>query len=788
MNNKINKQECNKGCEGLDKLLECGYPIKRGSIESWNKYTEEYKKETGKDYIVPSGVLVAVKVFKDNTNTNYRYRLKLGNGIDTFYSLPYLDSISDESLCIIREINEFNWIEESEHKYRVTINTDIDDKFISLIYDSSVYKMYFRNTEDESFEVAPNNRIDVRAYLLYDLVCEVNPDVTLQSTDDISLQLNVYDYVSNVVKNIHIDDASYETKGISYIASDTDIATTESAIDEGAAEELEESPKLINPFHLIRYIRNWWNGIKANESITLSQKAYLNKGLNVSGDKTIITGGLDVTTSKTTITGGFEVGGGSETILGGAGNLTVAGQGTVTFAKGGGTTFSTATTYAAPITVNNTATFNGSDVTFNAPVTINRPTYMQDLRVTNGSKTVIVGGGGLAGGSTSSVLISSNNWPLTSNSKSNRCVFIGDGNSVNTYSNVPDGNRNIYDSIIIGNSNRTESYASDYSTLIYGDSNYAYGSRNVIIGNSNTFYAQNNRETFTYIYGVNNKDIKAIYSEIHGFNNRMTSTTYHPDFNYTYGVLNSYIFGSNNIVGTDNQTVVGQWNDNKTDTVLEVANGTEQQRANMLEVSKTGDVRFKNNLVKMNNPIYSTISNIGATPNDSSISIRYGSSYPGYNGSSYNYSDKIYLKGNIITCKFLVKASSSGYMGTQIVGFNSSDTPVAVLDFKVSGTSNYIYYIPNYMQEVGTTVTYEINPQHLTSDISYVRLTNAVSKASTTDYYGKIDLTYISSNNPLSLDIATIGDVSNLQTTNKDTLLYAINELLSMIQNINNNN
>ncbi len=69
--------------------------VRRGSIESWGKYIEDYKQKHKVDeYIVPSGQLIAVKETKEDKN----YRLKLGNGVDDFYTLSYLDTDLEEKL------------------------------------------------------------------------------------------------------------------------------------------------------------------------------------------------------------------------------------------------------------------------------------------------------------------------------------------------------------------------------------------------------------------------------------------------------------------------------------------------------------------------------------------------------------------------------------------------------------------------------------------------------------------------------------------------------------------
>lgn len=69
--------------------------IRRGSLESWGKYIEDYKQKHKVDeYIVPSGQLIAVKELKEDKN----YRLKLGNGVDDFYTLSYLDTDLEEKL------------------------------------------------------------------------------------------------------------------------------------------------------------------------------------------------------------------------------------------------------------------------------------------------------------------------------------------------------------------------------------------------------------------------------------------------------------------------------------------------------------------------------------------------------------------------------------------------------------------------------------------------------------------------------------------------------------------
>jgi hypothetical protein len=271
-NNKINKHSC-KG-EQLEKLLEYGYPIKRGSLESWIKFIEGYKKDTGNDYIVPSGILIAVKVSKDDTENNYEYRLKVGNGVDDFYSLPYCDSIADDSLYEVRHINQDDvvWTETNTGYKAIVSNIELENKYISLVYDTDYAVCYVQFSEDIISKVLPNTRIDISEYTEYAIIYE--PRTEEARTLPIQLEVKFYNYISDVLRQFNVEPATFESEGIANIATTESISLIESKIDnEQITDEDREQPTLINPFHLISYIKNfisnWWNDISSSKQDTL---------------------------------------------------------------------------------------------------------------------------------------------------------------------------------------------------------------------------------------------------------------------------------------------------------------------------------------------------------------------------------------------------------------------------------------------------------------------------------------------------------------------------------------
>ena len=122
--------------------------VRRGSMESWNKYIADYKEQHKTDeYIVPAGQLIAIKSTKEDKN----YRLKLGNGIDDFYSLSYLNEIATNSYMVSKSeiMDELSKTYEQNENY-TTQCIELSAEDISNV-DRITISKDGENTETEIF-------------------------------------------------------------------------------------------------------------------------------------------------------------------------------------------------------------------------------------------------------------------------------------------------------------------------------------------------------------------------------------------------------------------------------------------------------------------------------------------------------------------------------------------------------------------------------------------------------------------------------------------------------------
>ena len=145
-------------------------------------------------------------------------------------------------------------------------------------------------------------------------------------------------------------------------------------------------------------------------------------------------------------------------------------------------------------------------------------------------------------------------------------------------------------SIGIGSSNVVKNIGSDSLTsYVYtlGTDNTTSGTFSLIVGNTNT--------------------VSSNYSEVLGYKNNVTgnglvvgkNNTVSGDYNICLG-LNNTTSGSTGLTVGENltntksnlgKTVIGVYNNEKQDTLLEIGNGTSESKKNILEVTNTGVIR-----------------------------------------------------------------------------------------------------------------------------------------------------------------------------------------------------
>lgn len=169
--------------------------IRRGSMESWAKYIEDYKREHKTDeYIVPSGQLIGVKGTKEDKN----YRLKLGNGIDDFYSLPYLDEVSTISYLKFKE----DIITTSSATY--TQRQDYHTEYIELHSDDDIKRITLQSGNYEE-EIKLDFRILVSNFDEWTITIEADEEFSIDyfeyyKTQDYLRYINNYNLAINKPK------------------------------------------------------------------------------------------------------------------------------------------------------------------------------------------------------------------------------------------------------------------------------------------------------------------------------------------------------------------------------------------------------------------------------------------------------------------------------------------------------------------------------------------------------------------------------------------------------------
>lgn len=341
--------------------------------------------------------------------------------------------------------------------------------------------------------------------------------------------------------------------------------------EEDPTQPLDESPKFINPYHLLHHIKRWWDNIRKKPTFL----------------------GASVVDDRLEVTGGLTVGGQEETILGGEGNLTIAGGGNVTVAKSG------SFTVTSPMTTTNAVTMN-RDVTINAPVTMNggSPTTVNHDIIVNGE----VSTQRVAMGSGEQTINIGNNFV----DGVSRCIVVGEHNA-----EFPKGSSTL---LILGTSNllrATQNSTYPYACVVVGDNNRGISSiGQVIIGDQNTISSYNEGNTKLTIVGDSN-NIRyngTVGLVIVGTNNKVGSSNVHKRLmhslvlgaNHLLDSSYSLVSGRDNISNAEGQFISGYFNEADSNSLAMIGNGVdENNRSNAFKVTKSGDVSFSGELFKI---------------------------------------------------------------------------------------------------------------------------------------------------------------------------------------------
>lgn len=160
-------------------------------------------------------------------------------------------------------------------------------------------------------------------------------------------------------------------------------------------------------------------------------------------------------------------------------------------------------------------------------------------------------------------------------------------------------------------------HAEGFGTTARGKGAHAEGNESIASGSF--AHAEGNNaiasQTGAHVEG-SHTSASGNYSHAEGSATTASAFCAHAEGNSTTASgSHSHASGEDTVAGYDNQTVVGQYNNNKSDTLFEVGNGTDDStRSNAFEVYANGDINYTGTLKKNGNDILATKADISAVP------------------------------------------------------------------------------------------------------------------------------------------------------------------------------
>ena len=170
-------------------------------------------------------------------------------------------------------------------------------------------------------------------------------------------------------------------------------------------------------------------------------------------------------------------------------------------------------------------------------------------------------------------------------------LSVGDSNSIGGFMNSAFGPDNItFDgySTALGNQNTIMGYSSSaigQANKIYGEKTIAAGDHNKVAANFSLISGTNNIVKHSSLTIDNEKSYSGFFVS-GGYNTLDIS-----DANNNLGYPSNALLGYRLISNYPGQIIVGRYNNNKSDNLLEVGYGTSSKRANVFEITKNGVIR-----------------------------------------------------------------------------------------------------------------------------------------------------------------------------------------------------